>query len=66
MFSLGEGRGMDWWEKLTVQICGRALVKPRVAASFGSPNVHTVDCASFQPLKSQHHPSRPAQTLASA
>jgi len=22
-----------------------------VAASFGSPNVHTVDCASFQPLR---------------
>ena len=29
-----------------------------VAASFSSPNVHTVDCASFQPLRSQHNPSR--------
>ena len=23
-----------------------------------SPNIHTVDCASFQPLRSQHNPSR--------
>ena len=29
-----------------------------VAASFSSPNVHTADCASFQPLRSQHNASR--------
>jgi len=29
MFSLGGWRGMDWWEKVTVQNCGRALVKPK-------------------------------------
>ena len=29
MFSLGGGRGMDWREKVTVQNCGRALVKPK-------------------------------------
>ena len=23
------GRGMDWWEKVTLQNCGRALVKPK-------------------------------------
>ena len=23
------GRGMDWWEKVTVHNCGRALVKPK-------------------------------------
>jgi len=23
------GRVMDWWEKVTVQNCGRALVKPK-------------------------------------
>jgi len=23
---------------------------------FSSPNVHAVDCASFQPLRSQHNP----------
>ena len=27
--SLGGGRGMDWREKVTVQKCGRALVKPK-------------------------------------
>ena len=29
MFSLGGWRGMDWQEKVTVQTCGRALVKPK-------------------------------------
>ena len=30
MFSLGGGRGVDWREKvITVQNCGRALVKPK-------------------------------------
>ena len=29
-----------------------------VAASFSSPNIHSVDCASFQPLRSQYNPSR--------
>jgi len=29
MFSLGGWRGMDWWEKVTVQNCGRALVKSK-------------------------------------
>ena len=29
MFSLGGGWGMDWREKVTVQNCGRALVKPK-------------------------------------
>ena len=29
MFSLGGWRGMDGREKVTVQNCGRALVKPR-------------------------------------
>ena len=28
MFSLGGWWGMDWQEKVTVQNCGRALVKP--------------------------------------
>ena len=27
MFSLGEGQGIDWREKVTVQNCVRALVK---------------------------------------
>jgi len=26
MFSLGGGWGMNWWEKVTVKNCGRALV----------------------------------------
>ena len=26
---IGWGRGMDWREKVTVQNCGRALVKPK-------------------------------------
>ena len=29
MFSLGGWWGMDWQEKVTVQNCGRALVKPK-------------------------------------
>jgi len=29
MFSLGGRWGMDWREKVTVQNCGRALVKPK-------------------------------------
>ena len=29
MFSLGGRRGMDWREKVTVQNCGRAIVKPK-------------------------------------
>ena len=31
MFSLGGLRGMDWQEKVTVQNCGRALVKPKTS-----------------------------------
>ena len=26
---MGGGQGMDWREKVTVQNCGRALVKPK-------------------------------------
>jgi len=29
MFSLGGWRGMDWWEKVSVQNCGRAVEKPK-------------------------------------
>jgi len=29
LFSLGGWWGMDWWEKVTAQNCGRALVKPK-------------------------------------
>ena len=29
MFTLGGWWGMDWQEKVTVQNCGRALVKPK-------------------------------------
>jgi len=29
MFSLGGVREMNWWEKVTVQNCGRTLVKPK-------------------------------------
>jgi len=29
MLSLGRWRGIDWWEKVMVQNCGRALVKPK-------------------------------------
>jgi len=29
MLSLGGWWGMDWQEKVTVQNCGRALVKPK-------------------------------------
>ena len=29
IFSLDGWRGMDWWEKVTVQNRGRALVKPK-------------------------------------
>jgi len=29
MFSLGGWQEMDWWEKVTVRNCGRALVKPK-------------------------------------
>ena len=38
------------------QVSGLAISS--IAASLGSPNVHTVDCASFQALRSQHSPSR--------
>ena len=34
------------------QVSGLAISS--VAACFGSPNIHSVDIASFQPLKSQH------------
>jgi len=34
------------------------LVISSVAASLSSLNVHTINCASFQPLRSQHNPSR--------
>ena len=26
---IGQGRRMDWWEKVTAQNCDRALVKPK-------------------------------------
>jgi len=29
MFILGEGQGVDWQEMVTVQNCGKALVKPK-------------------------------------
>jgi len=29
MFSLGGWQGMDWREEVTLQNCGRALVKPK-------------------------------------
>jgi len=29
MFALGRWLGMDWWEKVIVQNCGRALIKPK-------------------------------------
>jgi len=29
MFSLGGGQGMGWQEKVTVQNCGRSLMKPK-------------------------------------
>jgi len=35
MFSLGGGAGMDWWEKVTVQKCDRALVKPKNQPGWG-------------------------------
>jgi len=38
MFSLVGGRGMDWREKVTVQNCGRALVKPKNQPAKRSSN----------------------------
>ena len=35
MFSLGGRRGIDWREKVTVQNCGRALVKPKNQPGWG-------------------------------
>ena len=35
MFTLGGWQGMDWWEKVTVQNCGRALVKPKNQPAAG-------------------------------
>ena len=35
IFSLGEGREMDWREKVTVQKCGRAPVKPKNQPGWG-------------------------------
>jgi len=35
LFSLGGGRGMDWREKITVQNCGKALVRPQKPAWRG-------------------------------
>ena len=29
MFTLGGWQRVDWWEKIIVQNCGRALVKPK-------------------------------------
>jgi len=29
MFSLGGGQGMNWQETVTVQNCGRAILKPK-------------------------------------
>ena len=29
IFTLGGWQGMDWWEKVVVQNCGRVLVKPK-------------------------------------
>jgi len=34
------------------------LTISRIAACFSCPNVHSVDCASFKPLRSQHNRSR--------
>jgi len=45
----GSNGGFRHW-----QVFGLAISS--VAASLSSPNVHTVDCASFQALKSQHSP----------
>jgi len=30
MFLLGGWWGIGWWEKVTLQNCGRALVKPKI------------------------------------
>jgi len=47
----GSNGGFRHWQEIRLAIL-------RVAASFSSPNTHTVDYASFQPLRSQHNPSR--------
>jgi len=48
-----------WKARMAASSTGKCLgwlCISSVAASFGSPNVHSVDCASFQPLRSQHNP----------
>ena len=51
ILDVGSNGGFRYW-----QVSGLAIIG--VAASFSSPNVHTVDCASLKPLRSQHNPSR--------
>jgi len=43
------------------QVSGLAISS--VATCLSSPNVHSVDFASFQPLRSQHSPSRLVSTF---
>jgi len=66
---LGRGRGMDWQEKITVQNCGRALVKPAWKGCAGSVMAemkHNLQCGCLGWQKKQQHWIWLAQTLASA
>jgi len=61
MFSLGGGRGMDLWEKITVQNCGRALVKPEnqpgwgCAGSLMAEMKHIQQCGRLGCSEKQQH-----------
>jgi len=44
---------LGWWFQTLASAWAGYI---QVGASFSSPNVHSVDCALFQPLRSQHTP----------
>ena len=59
MFSLGGWRIMDWREKVTVQNCGRALVKPKnqPGGAVLAPQClkHNQQCGRLGCSKKQQH-----------
>jgi len=63
---------MDWWEKVIVQNCGRALVKPKnqpggvVPGSLMAEIKHNLHCGRLGCQNQQQHLIWSAQTLASA
>jgi len=61
MFSLNGGQGMDWREKVTVQNCGRALMKPKNQPGWGCAGSsmagmkHILLCGRLGCQKKQRH-----------